>query len=43
MGGLSTAYAMIPMNNRMGMTIGGTTYFMAFPFLNRTGLAASAG
>jgi hypothetical protein len=27
-GGLSIAYATIPMNKRTGITIGGTTYFM---------------
>jgi hypothetical protein len=32
-GGLSTPYATIPMNRRIGITIGGTTYFMAFPLL----------
>jgi hypothetical protein len=37
-GGLSIAYATIPMNKRTGMTIGGTRYFMVFPLLeNRIG------
>jgi hypothetical protein len=29
-GGLSIPYATTPMNKRTGITIGGTTYFMAF-------------
>jgi hypothetical protein len=43
MGGLSTPYATTPMNSRTGMTIGGTRYFMRFPRLKRTRLAAPAG
>jgi hypothetical protein len=31
-GGLSIPYAAIPMNKRIGITIGGTKYFMIFPF-----------
>lgn len=32
-GGLSIPYATMPMNKRIGMTIGGTKYFMVFPLL----------
>jgi hypothetical protein len=32
-GGLSIPYATIPMNRRIGITIGGTRYFMVFPLL----------
>jgi hypothetical protein len=32
MGGLRIAYAPRPMNNRTGITIGGTKYFIVFPF-----------
>ena len=40
-GGLSNAYAVIPITKRIGMTIGGTRYFMGFCFKeNRiTGIA----
>ena len=37
MDGLSTAYATIAMNNRTGITIGGTKYFMVFPFYRELG------
>jgi hypothetical protein len=30
-GDLSIPYAMTPINNRTGMTIGGTKYFIVFP------------
>jgi hypothetical protein len=33
--------ATTPMNKRTGITIGGTRYFTFFPFVRRTGAAAS--
>jgi hypothetical protein len=42
MGGLSVPYAMTPINNRTGITIGGTRYFMVLP-VKETGSAPPAG
>jgi hypothetical protein len=39
-GGLSIPNATTPMNKRTGITIGGMRYFMFFPFVRRTGVAA---
>jgi hypothetical protein len=41
-GGLSIAYAAIPITKRMGMTIGGTRYFTGFHH-KENGIAGVAG